>query len=607
VIIFGDVLPLLHFTSFLISVGVIVFLMLRNSRALLNRLCILLILTFALWSFGYCFIHLSESTQAAMFWINFSSIGWGAFSFAAIYFYLALTQKERILRHKPLLVLLALITFFFIYQQWTGHLVASVIQKPWGWAGVWSNSIYSYLYFAYIGISTVICVALTINLLYKAQTPREKRVARLLSITATVSLVLGSVTDVVLPITGQTVVPQLADILVMIWEMGIVLSVTKYGLMSLTPVTASDRIVSTMTDSLMLLDTRGVVKIANRAAVEVMETPENELVGASFESYVLEKTPVKSFLEHILRSGQSATEEFTYVSRSGKHIPVQLSASCIIDNTNTTLGFVVVARDITELKQAQSSLLESEQRFKGLYESEKQSRQELEEEAKSRALFIDILAHELRTPVTPMLVCSGMLKDLIQSQPGDVLKKLSNNIFSSTVNLSTRLEELLELARYARGTFKLNLQPTDVREFIEKLTWRFKPTLDLKKQQLELNLKDAQPAAVIDSSRLEQVIVNLLSNASKFSPVQTRIALNVILEKDHLRVEVQDNGIGISEEDQKYIFVPYHRLQQDTNKYPGTGLGLAVCKQIVEAHGGKIWVSSQQGKGSSFCFDIPLK
>ncbi len=524
-----------------------------------------------------------------MFWVNFSSLGWCTFSSAAIYFYLALTHKERILKNKLNIILPALISAFFIYQQWSGHLVALVIQKQWGWAGVWLPSIYSYLYYAYIGISTLLCVALTINLWRKAKTPHEKHLAQLLSLTASISLLLGSVTDIILPLIGQTIIPQFADILVIFWELGIVLAVTEYGLMSLTPIIATERILSTMTDALMLLDTQGTVKLANQAAVELIEIPENGLIGTNFESHVLEKTAVKSLLEETLRCGKSVNQELTFVSRSNRRIPIQVSTSCIIDHMKTTLGFVVVARDITNrklaeanlrqrnaelkesedyqrnllsslltgvvtidpqthkivdlnsyasqlfgtrkedivghichnficpaesgkcpvtdlkqkidfserkilksdglkstviksvftiergskeylietitdiepLKQAQASLLESEQRYKYLYEQEKKERTELEEEAKARAQFINVLAHELRTPLTPVLLSVEALSNFLSDNPDSIQYKLISNTLSSAQSLKNRLEELLDLARFARGAFKLKPQLID--------------------------------------------------------------------------------------------------------------------------------------------------
>jgi signal transduction histidine kinase len=119
-------------------------------------------------------------------------------------------------------------------------------------------------------------------------------------------------------------------------------------------------------------------------------------------------------------------------------------------------------------------------------------------------------------------------------------------------------------------------------------------------------MADDLPKADVDPSRLEQVILNLLSNASKFSPQNTVITVKVAVTADGLLIEVKDNGIGITVEEQQRLFQPYHRVEQDRQKFPGIGLGLAVAKQIVEAHGGKIRLTSTPNQGSTFSVLIPL-
>jgi signal transduction histidine kinase len=221
-------------------------------------------------------------------------------------------------------------------------------------------------------------------------------------------------------------------------------------------------------------------------------------------------------------------------------------------------------------------------------------------------MFIDVLAHELRTPLTPILVSSEMLNDLTDFQPDNIHKKLSRNIYSSTQILAARLEELLDLARYSRGTFKLNLQPVDLKTFIQSTISHYKPSLEIRKQKLIEEMPEILTDVEIDSSRLEQVIVNLLSNASKFSSEQGTILVRVLLDGQEFQVDVKDYGIGIPPDSQRRLFEAYHRVEQDRQQFPGLGLGLAVSRQIIEAHGGRIWLVSKHGEGSTFSFRIPL-
>jgi len=172
--------------------------------------------------------------------------------------------------------------------------------------------------------------------------------------------------------------------------------------------------------------------------------------------------------------------------------------------------------------------------------------------------------------------------------------------------LARRLEELLDMARYARGVFQLNLQPIELKPFFEQVVERFKPTLK-SAHILNSIIAESLPTAYIDASRIEQVVINLLSNAVKFSPGGGVVTFKVETRDGKLSVEVKDQGIGISVEAQKRLFQPYYRVEQDQNQFQGLGLGLAVSKQIVEAHKGKISVTSQIGQGSIFSFQIPLQ
>jgi signal transduction histidine kinase len=126
-----------------------------------------------------------------------------------------------------------------------------------------------------------------------------------------------------------------------------------------------------------------------------------------------------------------------------------------------------------------------------------------------------------------------------------------------------------------------------------------------KKQKLTTDLPDSIPLIHGDGQRLEQVMLNLLTNAAKFTPEGGNITVRVRKEETGVVVSVQDNGIGIAREAQDRLFKPYSRISSDRQRHPGLGLGLALSKQIVELHGGKIWVESDTGKGSTFFFSLP--
>ena len=260
-------------------------------------------------------------------------------------------------------------------------------------------------------------------------------------------------------------------------------------------------------------------------------------------------------------------------------------------------SFAVVFNDVTEKKKL-------EEKINSLYKKEKAQRQKLQEEARVKNLFIDVLAHELRNPLTAVLSSSSILQDQAFTSQ-EIQKRLAANINKGAVTLAKRLDDLLDVARFSKGAFKLLKQPFDISKFIQDVVDRFRPALLKKAQTLEINMIGDLGSMVADQSRLEQVIINLLSNASKYSDEKCPILLKARIKNKKLLLEVKDRGVGISLKDQNAIFLAYHRVGQP-EQTSGIGLGLYISRLIVEAHGGKIWVTSQVGQGSAFSILIPL-
>ncbi len=355
-------------------------------------------------------------------------------------------------------------------------------------------------------------------------------------------------------------------------------------------------------DGVMICDLRGNIHDCNDAAVKVAGVPKSNIIGQNIKAYFLPEDYPR-VLENIRKtmiSGSSGHIQYVMVKPDGNKIPAETIANVARDQDGNPLYLVVSFHDITERRQLEQRMLE-------LYETEKKQRKELQEEARMRGMFIDVLAHELRTPITPILASSGMLKDLLAESEKTIQKKLITNIANGAETLSHRLEELLDIARYSRGVFHLKRTPVNLFTFIHEVVTRFEPVLEPRNQKLITRVQDSLPMVEIDASKLEQVITNLLSNASKFSLEKGKIYFTASFQDEILSIDVRDEGIGITLEEQSRLFQPYHRVEQDRQKFTGIGLGLAVSRQIVEAHGGTIRVQSQSGCGSTFSLTIPVK
>ncbi|MDD4859763.1 MAG: HAMP domain-containing sensor histidine kinase [Dehalococcoidales bacterium] len=220
--------------------------------------------------------------------------------------------------------------------------------------------------------------------------------------------------------------------------------------------------------------------------------------------------------------------------------------------------------------------------------------------------FLDTLSHELKTPLTSIIAASGLLAEELEEKGEESYQKLIKNIIHNSHILETRLAELLEVVKTGGGSLRLQLGPVDMKSLLHGIGWQMGPLVQKKNQKLTLEIPDSIPLLKGDGQRLEQAVFNLMTNASKFTPEGGSITLRARKQPGELRIEVQDNGIGIAKEEQSKLFKPYGRVNADRQKHPGLGLGLALAKQVIELHSGKIWVESEPGKGSIFAITLPL-
>jgi len=219
--------------------------------------------------------------------------------------------------------------------------------------------------------------------------------------------------------------------------------------------------------------------------------------------------------------------------------------------------------------------------------------------------FIDTLSHELKTPLTSIIAAAGLLAEELQTAADESHQKLIQTIIHNANTLETRLAELLDIVKTGSGKLQIQFEPVDIKSLVLGTCMQISPLLRGKGQKLKTELPGSLPIIRGDGQRLEQVLLNLMNNATKFTPEGGNISVRVRKQDTGLVIEVQDDGIGIAKEQQTRLFKPYSRLSADRQRHPGLGLGLALSKQVVELHGGRIWVDSEPGKGSTFAFFLP--
>jgi signal transduction histidine kinase len=219
--------------------------------------------------------------------------------------------------------------------------------------------------------------------------------------------------------------------------------------------------------------------------------------------------------------------------------------------------------------------------------------------------YLNTLGHELKTPLTAIMASVSLLSEELERRNETILLKIASNIERSASSLNNRINDLLNFSKAKSTMYGLEKKAFDFSSFVKEVLEQFSSLLKKKKQTLDIDIPDSLTING-DRQRLEQILFNLLSNAIKFSPEGGRITLRAKVEKNSLLVEVQDTGKGIPPEEKHKLFLPYSRLSADRHTVPGLGLGLSITKQLVELHGGTIWVDSEEGKGSTFAFSIPI-
>jgi signal transduction histidine kinase len=243
-----------------------------------------------------------------------------------------------------------------------------------------------------------------------------------------------------------------------------------------------------------------------------------------------------------------------------------------------------------------------------LYAVEKAMRRELERQDEQKTEFLHNVAHELKTPLTAIISSARMLNEDSQSASDELKGRLLGNITRSSWLMDRKVGELLDHARTQVGRLDLDLQPHDIRELIHGVAGQIALLFENKRQKLHIDVPDSLPPIPLDKERIEQVLLNLLSNANKFSSSGSAISVRTMVSGDELIVTVADSAATIAEEDRARVFEPYYRGGSDGDRLriPGLGLGLSISRHIIELHGGRIWIEGAVGAGNVVIFTLPL-
>lgn len=335
--------------------------------------------------------------------------------------------------------------------------------------------------------------------------------------------------------------------------------------------TRMEAVLSGLSDGVVLTDAGGVVLRMNAAAEEMFQTRESIAIGQPFVQACRDHE-----IDSLLRSALDGHEQRLAAIEHGLNRRTLLTTAHAIEDEAERLGLVVL-RDISELRRLETV----------------------------RREFVANVSHELRTPLTSIRALVETLETGTIDEPGMANEFLSR-IIGEVDRLTALVEDLLDLARLEAGRSPLRKTMVDPGELVHRGADRLRPQIDRAQLTLDVSAQDGLPRIEVDEGRIEQVLLNLVHNAIKFTPPGGTISLHVGSNENEVTVDVRDTGIGISTEDQARLFERFYKSDK-ARQSEGTGLGLAIAKHIVQAHGGDVSVTSVVGEGATFRFTLPLR
>ncbi len=341
----------------------------------------------------------------------------------------------------------------------------------------------------------------------------------------------------------------------------------------------------TSADGVLTTDVLGQLTYINPSLEKILGRRKSKILATPFKNYLSGATVYlfqQAFLDVRSQGKKIENISLDILHEEGYEIPVEANISPL-KKDGKFIGIQCTLRDVSERNKIERELKRSE---------------------KLRTEFMNIAAHELKSPITPI---KGYL-ELIESDKNaeEKIKNWAKIGMRNAERLMRLVNDILDVSRLDTNTMRFNMEKLDVRELLINATEDITPDIENKGLKFIIDIPNNLPRIVCDKYRLSQVLKNLLANAIKFTDYGS-ITLKAEENKNNLLIYVEDTGIGISKDETKKIFTKFYQAYTgEDRKNEGTGLGLFICQEIVKKHNGEIWAESTVGKGSKFTIKLPI-
>lgn len=369
-------------------------------------------------------------------------------------------------------------------------------------------------------------------------------------------------------------------------------------------------------DEIIYVNKSGTIIDANKKVTDIFGYTPQEVIGKNFVDLDFinpNQMPAmeKAFSNTLQGTGGWGLTELESKHKDGSTVYIEASISPLHKEGKPD-GIMAVVRDVTERKQMQEKVTEYSDQLEQRLEELQKAYEKLQELDKLKDNFLSTVSHELRTPLTSIKSFAEIL--LTYDNERETEKEFLTIINDESDRLTRLINDFLDISKIESGHIQWENVELEIPQIIETSVNATQALATKMNLQIDVSLQPNLPHVFGDGDKLVQVMTNLISNAINFTaeggiirifaePLRSEDSLE---KPDFVKIDVADTGEGIAPEDQEYIFEKFSQVGDTLkDKPPGTGLGLAICKEIVEHHGGSIWVESEVGKGSTFSFTLP--
>lgn len=366
--------------------------------------------------------------------------------------------------------------------------------------------------------------------------------------------------------------------------------------------------------------------VVNRITPADISDPVELITRAAALSLELD-TPITPGFEALVFKASRGIEdiyELTYIRQDGSRLSAMVSVTALRNRHDTIIGYLLIGTDNTARKQEEAER-------KGFERALEEKNLELEHASRMKSEFLATMSHELRTPLNAVIGFSEALKDGLVGDMSETQREYIGDIFTSGQHLLSLINDILDLSKVEAGMMELELESVELAGLLANSLLIVREKAALQRIQLKLECPDDLGHLELDLRKTKQIVYNLLANAVKFSehgssvtltvrqvtreqvgqipgdwPVY-RFALPASPQQQFLELSVSDTGIGIAEDDMGKLFKAFSQIDSSlARKFEGTGLGLAMVKQLADLHGGSVAVASREGCGARFVAWLPL-